>query len=72
MDVELQILKHLKREAQPTVAVIAQYCQAYHDLFPEVRSYECFKYLHQGIISPIARKSLPEIAKVVGINSHMC
>jgi SRSO17 transposase len=70
MDVELQILKHLKREAQPTVAVIDQYCQAYHDLFPEVRSYECFKYLHQGIISPIARKSLPEIAKVVGINSH--
>ena len=35
----------------------------------EVRNYECFKYLHLGIISPIKRKSLPEIAKVVGINS---
>jgi SRSO17 transposase len=69
MDVELQILKHLKRDAQPTVYIIDQYCSAYKSLFTEVRSYECFKYLHQGIISPIKRKSLPEIAKVVGINS---
>ena len=69
MDVELQILKHLKRDARPTISVIDQYCSAYHDLFPEVRSYECFKYLHQGLISPIKRKSLPEIAKVVGISS---
>jgi SRSO17 transposase len=68
MDVELQILKHLKRDAQPTVSIIDLYCEAYNDLFPEVRSYECFKYLHQGIISPIKRKSLPEIAKVVGIS----
>ena len=66
---ELQILKHLKRDARPTISVIDRYCSAYHDLFPEVRSYECFKYLHQGIISPIKRKSLPEIAKVVGISS---
>ena len=70
MDVELQILKHLKRDAQPTVAIIDQYCKAYNDLFPEVRSYECFKYLHQGIISPIKRKSLPEVAKIVGIKSY--
>ena len=41
----------------------------YKDLFKEVRNYECFKYLHLGIISPIKRKSLPEIAKVVSINS---
>jgi SRSO17 transposase len=69
MDVELQILKHLKRDARPTVSVIDKYCSAYNDLFSEVRSYECFKYLHQGIVSSIKRKSLPEIAKVVGINS---
>jgi len=69
MDVELQILKHLKRTPAPTVSIIDQYCCAYNDLFPEVRSYECFKYLHQGIICPIKRKSLPEIAKVVGISS---
>ncbi len=38
-------------------------------MFLEVRNYECFKYLHLGIISPIKRKSLPEIAKTVGIKS---
>jgi len=69
MDVELQILKHLPRDAQPTVALIDEYCAEYRDLFKEVRNYECFKYLHLGIISPIKRKSLPEIAKVVSINS---
>jgi SRSO17 transposase len=69
MDVELQILKHLKRDARPTVSIIDRYCSAYKDLFYDVRSYECFKDLHQGIISPIKRKSLPEIAKVVGISS---
>ena len=69
MDVELQILKHLPRHAQPTVSFLDEYCSGYKDLFPEVRSYECFKYLHLGIISPIKRKSLPEIAKVVGIDS---
>ncbi len=57
MDVELQIIKHLARDAQPTVSVIDEYCSSYKDLFPEVRSYECFKYLHLGIISPIKRKS---------------
>ncbi|VEP18643.1 transposase (fragment) [Hyella patelloides LEGE 07179] len=69
MDVELQILKHLKRSPTPTVSVIDRYCDSYNDLFSDVRNYECFKYLHQGIISPIKRKSLPEIAKVVGISS---
>jgi SRSO17 transposase len=69
MDVELQILKHLGRDAHPTVAIIDEYCAEYKDLFKEVRNYECFKYLHLGIISPIKRKSLPEIAKVVSINS---
>ena len=69
MDVELQILKHLARDAHSTVSVIDEYCSYFKDLFKEVRNYECFKYLHLGIISPIKRKSLPEIAKVVGINS---
>jgi SRSO17 transposase len=64
MDVELQILKHLARNAQPTVSFIDEYCSGYKDLFPEVRSYECFKYLHLGIISPLKRKSLPEIALI--------
>ena len=69
MDVELQILKHLPRDAHSTISVIDEYCAGYRDLFKEVRNYECFKYLHLGIISPVKRKSLPEIARVVGINS---
>jgi SRSO17 transposase len=69
MDVELQILKHLRRDAHPTVGVIDEYCEEYRDIFKEVRNYECFKYLHLGIISTLKRKSLPEIAKVVSINS---
>jgi SRSO17 transposase len=69
MDVELQILKHLARDAHPTVAIIDEYCGEYKNLFKEVRNYECFKYLCLGIMSPIKRKSLPEIAKVVSINS---
>ncbi len=69
MDVELQILKHLARDAHPTVAIVDEYCAEDKDLFKEVRNYECFKYLHMGIISTIKRKSLPEIAKVVSINS---
>jgi SRSO17 transposase len=69
MDVELQILKHLARDAHPTMAIIDEYCAEYKDLFKEVRNYECFKYLQLGIISTIKRKSLPEIAKVVSINS---
>jgi SRSO17 transposase len=60
---------HMKRSPAPTVSIIDLYCSAYNDLFSDVRSYECFKYLHQGIISPIKRKSLPEIAKVVGVSS---
>jgi SRSO17 transposase len=69
MDVELQILKHLPRDAHPTVAIIDSYCAEYKNIFKEVRNYECFKYLHLGIIAPIKRKSLPEIAKVVSISS---
>ena len=69
MDVELQILKHLARDAHNTTPIIDEYCAEYKDLFKEVRNYECFKYLHLGIMSPIKKKSLPEIAKVVSINS---
>ena len=54
MDVELQILKHLAREPHPTVAIIDEYCAEYKHLFKEVRNYECFKYLHMGIISRVS------------------
>jgi SRSO17 transposase len=54
------------RSPQPTVKCVDTYCELYQDLFPEVRTYEAFKYLHIGIISDIKRKSLPAIAKAVG------
>lgn len=33
MDVELQILKHLRRDAQPTVGVIDEYCEEYTETY---------------------------------------
>jgi SRSO17 transposase len=58
------------RDPQPTVSFIDAYCAYYQNLFPEVRSYESFKNLHLGMISDIKRKTLPEIAKVVGLENH--
>lgn len=55
------------RAAKPTVRFIDDYCESYQDLFPEVRSFEAFKHLHVGMISQIKRKSLPAIARVVGL-----
>ncbi len=46
-----------------------QYCEIYRDLFPEVRTFEYFKYLYLGLISDIKRKSLPAIAKVLGLEN---
>lgn len=58
------------REPIPTVNFIDEYCQIYQNIFPEVRSFEAFKYLHMGIVSDIKRKTLPSIAKVVGLDNH--
>ena len=52
------------RAARPTIKFIDEYCDSYRNLFPEVRSVEAFKHLHVGMISPIKRKTLPEIALV--------
>ncbi len=56
------------RTATSTITVVDQYCDAYRDLFSEVRTFENFKYLHVGMLSDIKRKSLPEIAKAVGLH----
>lgn len=69
MDVELQILKHLPKNVQLIVAVIDEYCAEYKDLFKKVTNYKCLKYLYLGKLFPIKRKSLPEIAKLISINS---
>ncbi|MFM7440034.1 MAG: transposase, partial [Snowella sp.] len=57
------------RQARPTVKFIDDYCESYRDLFSEVRAFEYFKYLHLGMISDIKRKTLPAIAKVVGLEN---
>lgn len=58
------------REPLPTVKFVDEYCQWYQPLFPEVRSFEAFKHLHVGMISELKRKSLPAIAKVVGLENE--
>jgi SRSO17 transposase len=45
-----------------TVQFLDSYCELYQNLFPEVGSFEGFKYLHLGIISEIKRKTLPALA----------
>jgi SRSO17 transposase len=47
-----------RREASPTVNFIDHYCQAYQELFSDVRNYEAFKLTHLGMLSEIPRKSL--------------
>ena len=58
------------RSAQPTIRFVDEYCQLFEPLFPEVRSFEAFKLLHLGMISEIKRKSLPAIARAVGLDNH--
>ena len=57
------------RATKPTVQFIDSYGKLCKDLFPEVRAYEYFKYLLLGLISDVKRKSLPEIAKIVGLEN---
>lgn len=59
----------LPRAAKPTIRFVDEYCQQYAELFPTVRSVESFKYLHLGMISELKRKTLPAIARAVGLNN---
>lgn len=59
----------LRREAVGVVNFVDQYCGYYEELFSkDVRSYENLKYLHLGLISEIPRKTLPAIARAVGLD----
>ena len=55
------------RPSIATVGYIDDYCLLYRSMFEDVRLYECFKWLHVGIISPLPRKTLLEIAKLNGL-----
>lgn len=56
------------RAAQPTIGFVDRYCEQYRALFEDVRSFEYFTLLHVGLISPLPRKSLPAIARAVGLS----
>jgi SRSO17 transposase len=58
------------RPDQKNATMVYEYCSLYRDLFPEVRSYECFKYLHIGLLSVIKRKTLPAIVREVGLENE--
>ena len=58
------------RQATATVTFVDEYGERYQDLFPDVRSFEQFKYLLLGLLSEIKRKTLPAIAKAVGADAQ--
>jgi len=58
------------KQARPTIRFIDEYCDLYQPLFSDVRAFEAFKHLHVGMLSDIKRKSLPAIAKVVGLDNE--
>lgn len=53
------------RQPIATVGSVDDYCLLYRSVFEDVRSYECFKWLHAGIVSPLPRKTLPEGASLL-------
>ena len=57
----------LPRAPKTTVRFVDQYCAYYRDVFPEVRSFEQFTALHLGLLTDIPRKTLPAIARAVGV-----
>lgn len=58
------------RMARPTLRFVDDYCKLFASLFPEVRSFEAFKYLHVGMVSELKRKTLPAIARAVGLDNE--
>jgi SRSO17 transposase len=59
----------MPRAPKPTVGFVDQYCAYYQALFPEVRSFEQFTALHLGMMTEIPRKTLPAIARAVGVDN---
>jgi SRSO17 transposase len=58
------------RPAAPTIKFVDEYCQWYKNLFSDIRSFEAFKYLHVGCVSDLKRKTLPAIARIVGLDNQ--
>jgi len=58
------------RPTAPTIKFVDEYCQWYKNLFSDIRSFEAFKYLHVGCVSDLKRKTLPAIARIVGLDNQ--
>jgi SRSO17 transposase len=57
------------RAAARTIIFIDEYCSYYQTTFPEVRSYEAFKRMLMGILTPSQRESLTTIGEIVGLKN---
>jgi SRSO17 transposase len=53
-----------------TVKFVDEHCLWYKNLFSDVKNFEAFKYLYIRRISDLKRKSIPEVAKVVGLDNY--
>ncbi len=53
-----------------TVGFIDGYGDRYRSVLRDMRNFESFKQLHIGILSELPRKTLPEIAKLVGLGRY--
>jgi SRSO17 transposase len=58
------------RSPVQTINFVGEYCLLYKKLFLDIRLFEAFKYLHIGCIFDLKRKSLPEIAQIVGLDNY--
>ena len=56
----------MARPATEIVAFIDEYAAHYRDLVTGVGSFDYFTRLHLGLISDVARKSLPAIGRISG------
>ena len=56
------------REPKPTVSFVDQYCAYYREVFPEDRSFAYFTALHLGMMAELPRKTLPAMARAVGVD----
>ena len=60
----------MPRAPKATVGFVDQYCACYQEIFPEVRSLDQLKYLHLGLMAEMPRKTLPAIARAVGLEDE--
>jgi SRSO17 transposase len=58
----------MPRDPKATGGFVDHYCAYYRTLFADVRSFEQFTALHVGVSAELPRKTLPAIARAVGVD----